>query len=88
MFALAALLASLAGSLEAYYQKSGVPGHIWPESYGISLSILLISGVVIGGLRSMWGALWGAVLIVALCRRCWSALGWRTTPCWCSECCW
>jgi branched-chain amino acid transport system permease protein len=66
VFALAAILASLAGSLEAYYQKSGVPGRIWPESYGVSLSILLISGVVIGGLRSMWGALWGAVLIVAV----------------------
>jgi branched-chain amino acid transport system permease protein len=66
VFALAAVLASVAGSLEAYYQKSGVPGHIWPESYGINLSILLISGVVIGGLRSMWGALWGAVLIVAV----------------------
>jgi branched-chain amino acid transport system permease protein len=63
VFALAALLASVAGSLEAYYQKGGVPGHIWPSSYGIDVSILLISGVVIGGLRSMWGALWGAVLV-------------------------
>lgn len=62
-FALAALLASVAGSLEAYYQKSGVPGHIWPESYGISLSILLIAGVIIGGLRSLWGALWAALLV-------------------------
>jgi branched-chain amino acid transport system permease protein len=63
VFALAALLASVAGSLEAYYQKSGVPGHIWPSSYGIELSILLISGVVLGGLRSLWGALWGALLV-------------------------
>jgi branched-chain amino acid transport system permease protein len=66
VFALAALLASVAGSLEAYYQKGGVPGHIWPESYGISLSILLIAGVIIGGLRSIWGALWGAVLIAVV----------------------
>jgi branched-chain amino acid transport system permease protein len=63
VFALAALLASVAGSLEAFYQKSGVPGRIWPESYGISLSILLIAGVVIGGLGSVWGALWGALLV-------------------------
>jgi branched-chain amino acid transport system permease protein len=66
VFALAALLASVAGSLEAYYQKSGVPGHIWPSSYGIELSILLISGVVVGGLRSLWGALWGAILVGVL----------------------
>jgi branched-chain amino acid transport system permease protein len=66
VFALAALLASIAGSLEAYYQKSGVPGHIWPNSYGIELSILLISGVVIGGLNSLWGALWGAVLVAVV----------------------
>jgi branched-chain amino acid transport system permease protein len=66
VFALAALVASVAGSLEAYYQKSGVPGHIWPSSYGIDVSILLISGVVIGGLRSMWGALWGAVLVAVI----------------------
>jgi branched-chain amino acid transport system permease protein len=66
VFALAALTASIAGSLEAYYQKSGVPGHIWPSSYGIDLSILLISGVVIGGLRSVWGALWGAILVAVV----------------------
>jgi branched-chain amino acid transport system permease protein len=55
VFALAALSASIAGSLEAYYQKSGVPGHIWPSSYGIDLSILLISGVVIGCMGSSMG---------------------------------
>jgi branched-chain amino acid transport system permease protein len=66
VFALAALVASVAGTLEAYYQKGGVPGHIWPSSYGIDLSILLISGVVIGGLKSIWGALWGAVLIAVV----------------------
>ena len=66
VFVVAALCASLAGSLEAYYQKAGVPGHIWPHSYGIELSILLISGVIIGGLRSMWGALWGAVLVAVV----------------------
>lgn len=66
VFALAALLASIAGSLEAYYQKGGVPGHIWPSSYGIDVSILLISGVVLGGLRSIWGALWGAVLVAVV----------------------
>ncbi len=66
VFALAAFLASLAGSLEAYYQTGGVPGHIWPSSYGIVLSIFLIAGVIIGGLRSVWGALWGAILIAVV----------------------
>jgi branched-chain amino acid transport system permease protein len=66
VFALAALLASVAGSLEAFYQRGGVPGHIWPSGYGIDVSILLISGVVLGGLRSLWGALWGAMLVAIL----------------------
>ncbi len=66
VFGLAALLASVAGSLEAFYQTGGVPGHIWPGSYGIVLSIFLIAGVIIGGLKSVWGALWGAVLIAVV----------------------
>jgi branched-chain amino acid transport system permease protein len=62
VFTLAAVCASVAGSFEAYYS----PYHIWPSSYGIDLSILLIAGVIIGGLRSIWGALWGAVVVVVL----------------------
>jgi len=61
VFMLAAVFASVAGSFDAYYVN-----FISPEGYGISFSILLISGVIIGGLRSVWGALWGSLAIVIL----------------------
>ena len=62
VFVLAAVFASIAGSFDAY----NVPHHIWPTDYGIDVSIILIAGVIIGGLRSVWGALWGTVVIVIL----------------------
>jgi branched-chain amino acid transport system permease protein len=62
IFMIAAVFASLAGSFDAYYG-----GHyVSPESYTITTSIILITGVIIGGLRSLWGALWGMLVIVIL----------------------
>jgi branched-chain amino acid transport system permease protein len=61
VFVIAAVFASVAGSFDAYYV-----GHIWPADYGIFESIILITGVIIGGLRSVWGALWGAIVIAIL----------------------
>ncbi|MFH0916466.1 MAG: branched-chain amino acid ABC transporter permease [bacterium] len=61
VFMLAAAFASIAGSFDAYYVH-----FISPEGYGINFSILLVSGVIIGGLGSMWGALWGSLVIVIL----------------------
>jgi branched-chain amino acid transport system permease protein len=58
VFVLAAVFASIAGSLDAYYVN-----YISPEGYTITLSIILISAVIIGGLGSVWGALWGTVAI-------------------------
>lgn len=61
IFMLAAVFASIAGSFDAYYVN-----YISPESYSISFSIILVTGVIIGGLRSVWGALWGSIVIVVL----------------------
>ncbi|MDE3069103.1 MAG: branched-chain amino acid ABC transporter permease [Acidobacteriota bacterium] len=37
-----------------------------PSAFGVQLSFLLLSGAVIGGLGSLWGALWGSILLVEL----------------------
>jgi branched-chain amino acid transport system permease protein len=61
VFMLAAAFASIAGSFDAYYVH-----YISPDSYGITFSIILVTGVIIGGLGTIWGAFWGTVAIVAL----------------------
>ena len=61
VFMLAAVFASIAGSFDAYYVH-----YISPDSYGITFSIILITGVIIGGLGTIWGAFWGTVAIVVL----------------------
>jgi len=61
VFMLAAAFASIAGSFDAYYVH-----YISPDSYGITFSIILVTGVIIGGLGTIWGAFWGTVAIVVL----------------------
>ena len=61
VFVIAAVFASVAGSFDAHYVN-----FISPENYTISTSIILIAAAIIGGLRSVWGALWGTVVIVVL----------------------
>jgi len=61
VFMLAAVFASVAGSLDAYYIH-----YVSPESYTITFSIILITGVILGGLGTIWGALWGTLAIVIL----------------------
>jgi branched-chain amino acid transport system permease protein len=61
IFIIAAVFASIAGSFDASYVR-----YISPDSYSITFSIILITGVIIGGLRSLWGALWGTLVIVIL----------------------
>ncbi len=61
VFMLAAVFASIAGSFDAYYVH-----FISPESYTITFSIILITGVIIGGLGTIWGAMWGTLAIVIL----------------------
>jgi branched-chain amino acid transport system permease protein len=61
VFIIAAVFASIAGSFDAYYVH-----YISPESYTVTFSIILITGVIIGGLGTIWGALWGTLAIVIL----------------------
>jgi branched-chain amino acid transport system permease protein len=61
VFMVAAVFASIAGSFDAYYVN-----YISPESYTVTFSIILITAVIIGGLRTPWGALWGTIVIVVV----------------------
>jgi branched-chain amino acid transport system permease protein len=61
IFALAAALAGLAGSLFAHYIK-----HINYESFGLHASILILCMVVLGGMGSILGSVVGAIILTAL----------------------
>jgi branched-chain amino acid transport system permease protein len=61
IFMIAAVFASIAGSFDAYHVQ-----YISPDSYTITFSIILVTGVIIGGLRSLWGAVWGTIVIVIM----------------------
>jgi branched-chain amino acid transport system permease protein len=60
-FVLSGACAGLAGSLFAYWQ-----GITAPASFGLSLSLSILAAVVIGGLGSLAGAVYGAAAIVFL----------------------
>jgi len=60
VFVLSAALASIAGSL--YAHNFGV-GYINPNEFNFMVSIQLVVMVVIGGMASVWGALFGATAI-------------------------
>jgi branched-chain amino acid transport system permease protein len=61
IFALAAALAGLAGSLFAHYIK-----HINYESFGLHSSILILCMVVLGGMGSILGSVVGAIILTVL----------------------
>ena len=61
VFMISAVFASLAGSFDAHYVQ-----FISPEAYTITFSVILVCSVVIGGFRSVWGALWGTLVTVIL----------------------
>ncbi|MDY0190014.1 MAG: branched-chain amino acid ABC transporter permease [Desulfuromonas sp.] len=61
VFVLSAVLASLAGSLFAHCYT-----YISPDSFGIFVSTDLVIMVVVGGMGSIWGSLFGATLITLL----------------------
>ncbi len=61
VFVLSAALASVAGSLYAHYVT-----FISPEPFGFKFSVELVVMVVIGGMASVWGAIFGAVTITIL----------------------
>jgi branched-chain amino acid transport system permease protein len=60
-FVVSAACAGLGGALFAILAQSVSPG-----AFPLSLSLFLVMAVVIGGLGRLGGALWGAVLLVAL----------------------
>lgn len=60
-FTLSAASAGLGGGLLAV-----VTGTVAPGAFPLQLSLMLLAGVVIGGLGSLVGAVWGAALLVLL----------------------
>jgi len=60
-FALASGLGGLAGGLYAFNFQ-----YLQPQSFGYDLMVILLLGVVLGGRKSLWGALVGATLIALL----------------------
>jgi branched-chain amino acid transport system permease protein len=60
-FVVSAACAGLGGALFAVLAQSVSPG-----AFPLSLSLFLLMAIVIGGLGSLTGALWGAILLVAL----------------------
>lgn len=57
-FGLSALYAGVAGALGAI-----VVGFVSPDSFGLFLSLSFLVGIVVGGLASIWGVLFGALFI-------------------------
>jgi branched-chain amino acid transport system permease protein len=58
-FVLSGACAGLAGSLLAYTTNGAAPG-----SFPLTLSLLLLAAIVIGGIGTLPGAVWGALVIV------------------------
>ncbi len=57
-FGVSALYAGVAGGLSAF-----AVGFVSPESFGLSLSLSFLVGIVVGGLASLEGVLFGALFI-------------------------
>jgi branched-chain amino acid transport system permease protein len=60
-FALGSALGGLAGSLHGFNFQ-----YLEPHSFGYELMVILLLGVVLGGRKSLWGALLGATIIALL----------------------
>ncbi|HUR09474.1 MAG TPA: branched-chain amino acid ABC transporter permease [Nonomuraea sp.] len=58
-FAWSAMLAGIAGCVYAW-----VIGYVSPDSFGVTLSITLLAGLVVGGLGSFWGPLLGGLFVM------------------------
>ncbi len=56
---------------------SGALGFIAPSDFGTSLTLLLLTIVVVGGVESVWGTLIGTVLLVALSQYLANSLGYQ-----------
>jgi ABC-type branched-subunit amino acid transport system permease subunit/ABC-type branched-subunit amino acid transport system ATPase component len=60
-FIITAFLAAIAGALNALYN-----GFVSPRDLSISMSAEVLLMVIIGGTRTLWGALIGAIVVVTL----------------------
>lgn len=60
-FVIASTAGGLAGGLQAY-----VLGTVTPSSFTLVLSLTLLAALVLGGIGSLWGALWASIAIVYL----------------------
>ncbi|MDH7601753.1 MAG: branched-chain amino acid ABC transporter permease [Armatimonadota bacterium] len=63
VFVLSACMASVAGTLHAH--NAGI-GYIHPSEFGFMVSVELVVMVVLGGMASVWGSLFGAAAIQTL----------------------
>ncbi len=63
VFVLSACMASVAGTLHAH--NAGI-GYIHPSEFGFIVSVELVVMVVLGGMASVWGSLFGAAAIQTL----------------------
>ncbi len=61
VFVLSAIFASLAGCIYAHFVT-----FLSPSSFSLHYSILVLMMVIIGGMRSLWGAIIGALIITFL----------------------
>jgi branched-chain amino acid transport system permease protein len=61
VFVLSAIYASLAGSLYAHYLT-----FISPKTFDIFFSVELVTMVIVGGMGSIWGSLFGAIFLTSL----------------------
>ena len=61
MFILSAVFAGIGGSLYAHFVS-----FVNPDPFAVSLSVLLVIMVAVGGVKSLWGAVLGAIFITVL----------------------
>lgn len=61
MFVLSAIYAGIAGALYAHYISL-----VSPDTFSVSLSIVLVIMVAVGGVQSLWGAVVGAIFVTIL----------------------
>lgn len=61
MFVLSAVFAGVGGSLYAHFVS-----FVNPDPFAVSLSVLLVIMVAVGGVKSLWGAVLGAIFITVL----------------------
>ena len=61
IFVLSASMASVGGSLMVHFLRV-----VDPTVFGLQFSLDIITGVIVGGMQSVWGGVVGAVVIVAM----------------------